>query len=190
VRAYRQIHGESWDNILVAEAGFGSLDDLEHFSHPSVVIAPKTSIVGANIVSSLFTNNAGHTKLLIVHNPGQGTGITAVMDNEVTVKKGDQIPLLFGAFQKGAALAIDYCIMAGILPQDVAVRAKLVIGVEAYLDPKATLAERVQDNAMAAIIDAIVIATTGGISPEGSAAACASQHVFSDVTPLPAPVLG
>lgn len=182
VKAYRKENEEDWEGIYVAEAGCGSLDDLPHFSHPSVVIAPKQSFVGGNILGSLFANNAGHTKLLVVHNPGQATGITTVMDNEVTLKKGAQIPLLFGAFQKGAALAVDYCILAGILPQDPVQRADLVIGIEAYLDATATDPERVQDNAMVAIVDAIVIAVTGGISPEDSVKACASQHVFSNVT--------
>ena len=188
VMKYREQFGESWDGVLVAEAGEGSLDDLKHFAHPSVVIARKDSLVGAQIIGSLFSNSEGHTKLLIVHNPGEMTGITAVMDVEVTIKSRDQIPVVFGAAQKGAALGIDYCIDAGILPQDRAVRNSLVIGVEDYTDKDATDLERVTDNTMVAVINAIIIAVTGGISPEESKKACASGHVFAPkVKPLPGP---
>ena len=189
VKAYREIHGESWDNVLIAEAGCGSLDDLEHFSHPSFAVAPRNSIFGGNLLASLFANNAGHTKLLVVHNPGVATAIPTVMDNEVTIKKGSQIPLLFGAAQKGCALAVDWCIALGILPKDPATRAKLVCGIEVYLDPKATDHERVQDNITVAVVNAIVIAVTGGTSPEAAIAACATQHVFSKVVPMLAPDL-
>lgn len=188
VRDYRSQNGTpDWDTPLLAEAGEGSLEDLVHFSHPSVVIAKKSSQVGAEIIGALFNNNAGHTKLLVVHNPGEMTGIAAVMDNEVTITTSGQIPKVFGAAQKAAALAIDHCIAAGVLPQDAETRGMLVIGVEAYVDKDAKDLERVQDNFYVALINAIVIAVTGGISPENSKAACEGSHVFADVKSPAAP---
>ncbi len=190
VNAFRAIHGTNWDSVLIADAGCGSLDDLPHFSHPTFACAPRDSVFGGNLLASLFHNVAGHTKLLVVHNPGVATAIPTVMDNEVTIKKGAQIPLLFGAAQKGCAMAIDFCVAVGILPQDFATRSKLVCGIEVYLDPTATDAERIQDNIIVAVVNAIVLAVTGGTSPENAFAACKAPHVFAgDVPPMLAPDL-
>lgn len=189
VKAYRDTYGESYDGILVAEAGHGSLDDLSHFSHPTVIIAPRDSKVGSDMIAGLMKNAAGHSRLAAVHNPGDPPAILTIMDNEVTVTKSAQIPFLFGAAQKGVALAIDYCVMVGILPKDKATRDKLVIGVEVYLDKAATDHERVLYNVVMAVVQAIVNAVTGMTTLDKAAAACATKHVFSDVDPVPAPDL-
>ncbi|OGJ57654.1 hypothetical protein A2881_04075 [Candidatus Peribacteria bacterium RIFCSPHIGHO2_01_FULL_55_13] len=190
VLEFRAIHGADWDNVWVADAGCGSLDDLPHFMHPTFTIARRDSFVGGNLLASLHNNNAGHTKLLIVHNPGCATAIPAVMDNEVTIEKRKQIAPVFGACQKGCATAIDFAIHLGILPRDFATRKKLVCGVEVYVDATATVLERVYDNSVAAVAQAIVLAVTGGTSPEAALEGSQAKHVFSDVVSQSIPRLG
>ncbi len=135
----------------------------------------------------MFANCVGHTKLKVVHNPGVGTTIDAVADVECTIVGGKQIPFAFGACQKAAAAAIDYCCALGILPNDAAVCDTLVIGVEIYVDPKATDLERAQDNMTVAVVQAIVNAVCGGTSHEDALKGCDTPHVFVGKPVLPAP---
>ena len=190
-RVMKSRGGKAFDpsKIYMADGGEGSLDDLENFSHPTFVMCPKDSPLGAMIIGSMFANNTGHTKLKVVHNPGVGTTIDAIADVEVTVKGKRQIPFAFGACQKAAAGAIDYCCSVGILPKDPIVCARLVIGIEIYVDEKANDLERVQDNMLVALVQAIVNAMCGGTTHEEAMAGSKAAHVFVNKPLLEAPDL-
>lgn len=190
VAAYRNEHGEiNWNEIywIAADGACGTLEDIEHFQHPSVIVASRNSYISDQILSSLTHNARGHTNLIIVGGPGVQTPILAVMGNEVTIEGASQVPLVFGAAQKAYADAITFLCELNILPRDTKTQQNLIIYVQCYVDKRATEAVRVYDNAVSALVNAVVCAVTGGTTHEQALAAVANKHPFCDVEPQKLP---
>ena len=190
VAAHREANGDTdWGDgvVYVADGACGTLEDIIHFQHPTVIIASRQSVIGDEIIASLTRNVAGHTNLVIVGAPGVRTAILAIMGNEVTIKKGAQVPLVFGAAQKAYADVITFLIALGVLPQDPEVQAGLVMYVQCYVDERATEHERVYDNGIAAVANAVVCAITGGPTQAEALAIVPQQHPFCPVDPQKLP---
>lgn len=188
VASHRKKNGDTdWSLVHVADGAHGTLEDITHFQHPTVIIAGIDSVLSEVIIGSLTRNVAGHTNLVIVGAPGVRTAILAIMGNEVTIEGSKQVPLVFGAAQKGYADAITLLTELNILPNDPAVQKTLVMYVQCYVDKLATDPVRVYDNAVAAVVNAVVCAITGGPTQEEALAIVKQKHPFCDVEPQTLP---
>ena len=101
--------------FLVGEALLGTGDEVAHID---LIIGSRDGPVGNAFGQGLTNQSIGHTPLLAVIKPNLPSKPFVLIVPKVTIKKSEQIGLIFGAAQQAVAKAMADAVEEGIIPKN------------------------------------------------------------------------
>lgn len=114
------------DRVLVGEALVGEGNEAAHID---LLIGPRGSAAEDAFCQTLTNQKAGVNGVLAVLAPNLMVKPATVMFNKIAIKNESQAVQVFGAAQRGVALAVAECVEAGILPKEEVEDIYLSVGV-------------------------------------------------------------
>lgn len=141
---------------LVGEALVGEGPEIAHID---LVIGPRGGAVEQAFVNALASPSEGHTPLLAILEPNLPAKPSTLMVNKVTMKKVEQVVLLYGPVQAAVAKAVMDSVSEGTLPEEMADGLMIIVSV--FVDRNASDKRRIYDYNYQATRIAIERAVTG-----------------------------
>jgi 5,6,7,8-tetrahydromethanopterin hydro-lyase len=137
------------DRVLVGEALVienrpdSSEPDLLNVAHVDLLMGPRGSLAEDAFCRALTDQKDGINGLLAILAPNMMVKPATVMFNKVTIRNTRQAVQMFGAAQRGVALAVMDCVAENIIPQAEVEDVFICVGV--FMDHRADIDERIQD---------------------------------------------
>jgi 5,6,7,8-tetrahydromethanopterin hydro-lyase len=137
------------DRVLVGEALVienrpdSSEPDLLNVAHVDLLMGPRGSAAEDAFCRALTDQKDGINGLLAILAPNMMVKPATVMFNKVTIRNTRQAVQMFGAAQRGVALAVMDCVAENIIPQAEVEDVFICVGV--FMDHRADIDERIQD---------------------------------------------
>ncbi|AUB85498.1 formaldehyde-activating enzyme [Candidatus Thiodictyon syntrophicum] len=101
------------NKTLVGESAVG---DHHEVAHIDLIMGPRGSAAETAFCNGLVNNKEGFTSLLAVIAPNLPCRPNTLMFNKVTIKGANQVKKMFGAAQRGVAMAVADCVEDGTIP--------------------------------------------------------------------------
>lgn len=143
-------------DTLVGEALVGEGPEI---AHVDLVIGPRGGAVEQAFVDALASPSEGHTPLLAILGPNLPAKPSTLMVNKVTIKRAEQVSLLYGPVQAAVAKAVMDSVSEGTLPEETADAIMIIVSV--FVDRNASDKNRIYDYNYQATRLAIERAVTG-----------------------------
>lgn len=140
--------------------GEGFAGDGANAAHVNVVVGLSSGPVGVAWTTALATPRQGHVPFVAVARPGVPVQPFTLFVNKATIENDEHGRLTWGAAQAGIAAGVGDASRARILPRNT--RGILLIAA-VWVNPAAGNENEVFENNRAATIDALKMASKGGI---------------------------
>jgi 5,6,7,8-tetrahydromethanopterin hydro-lyase len=144
------------NKTLVGESAVGDHNEVAHID---LIMGPRGSAVETAFCNGLVNNKNGFTGLLAVVAPNLQCRPNTLMVNKVSIKGPKQAKQMFGAAQRGVAMAVADCVADGTIPADEVDDTFICISV--FIHWQAENDAKIQENNYAATKEAIQRAITG-----------------------------
>lgn len=128
-------------------------------AHVNLLVGGRDGPLGAAFATALASPSAGHTPFLVVARPGLAVQPPTLFVNKAPIAGDDHARLTWGPAQTGVAAGIIDALEAGSI--DPSAAPSLVVIAAVWVDPAASVAEKVHVNNRLATRDAAARAAAG-----------------------------